>query len=147
MIAFLDSSALIYYFEGAAPFRNAVVHVLRDIKAEHTEAVITVSRVGVMECRVKPLREGNLTLLAQYDAFFVQAKIVELSASVVDVATHLRASTGLKTPDALQAASALSIADACTFVSGDAGFARVPGLRLRQVNAPVSPATPKKTPP
>jgi uncharacterized protein len=134
VIAFLDSSALIYYFEGAPPFRQAVIEVLRGIKAENPETIVTVSRLGLMECRVKPLRDGNFTLLANYDAFFVQAKIVELTASVVDLATQLRASTGLKTPDALQAASALTIADTCCFVSGDAGFARVPGLRWRQVS-------------
>ena len=133
VIVFLDSSALIYYFEGAPPYRDAVLEALREIKALNPEAIVAISRLGVMECRVKPLREGNLALLALYDAFFKQAVIVELSAVVVDVATHLRVSTALKTPDALQAASALSFATACTFVTGDAGFARVPQLVVRQV--------------
>ena len=34
LIAFLDSSALIYYFEGAPPYRNAVINALREIKAD-----------------------------------------------------------------------------------------------------------------
>ena len=133
LIAFLDSSALIYYFEGAPQYRDAVLQALREMKALNPEALIAISRVAVMECRVKPLREGNLALLAQYEAFFKQALIVELSAAVIDVATHLRVNTALKTPDALQAACALSFATACTFVTGDAGFARVPQLVVRHV--------------
>ncbi len=134
VISFLDSSALIYYFEGSASGREAVVQVLREIKFENPNAALVVSRLGVMECRVKPLRTANNDLLARYDAFFKQVQIVELSAPVVEIATQLRASVGLKTPDALQAASALSLVGSCTFITGDAGFARVPGLLLRQIS-------------
>ena len=133
LIAFLDSSALIYYFEGTPLYRHAVLTVLREIKVSNPQAVVAISRLGVMECRVKPLREGNLVLLEHYEAFFEQAQIVELSPAIVDVATQLRASTALKTPDAIQAACALSFTEPCTFVTGDAGFARVSKLIVRQV--------------
>lgn len=134
MIAFLDSGALIYYFEGAQGFRQAVVDVLQRIKAKDAQAQVAVSRLGVMECRVKPLREANLALLAQYDNFFNQVQIVELSAAIVTHATDISANTCLKTPDALQAASALSLGAACSFITGDEGFARVKGLQILQVN-------------
>ena len=134
MIAFLDSSALIYYFEGAQGFRQAVIDVLRGIKASDPEARLAVSRLGVMECRVKPLREGKHALLAQYDNFFNQVQIVELSAAIVTHATVIRATTHLKTPDALQAACALNLGAACSFITGDEGFARVNGLQILQVN-------------
>lgn len=134
MIAFLDSNALIYYFEGAQSFRQAVVGVLQSIKSSDAQAQVAVSRLGVMECRVKPLREGNLALLAQYDNFFSQVQIVELSAAIVTHATDIRATTQLKTPDALQAACALSLGDSCVFVTGDEGFARVQGLKVRQIS-------------
>ena len=133
MIAFLDSSALIYYFEGGAAYRQAVIDVLQAVKTKAPQAQVAVSRLGVMACRVKPLREADTTLLARYDAFFQQVQIVELSAAVVDAATLLRASTGLKTPDALQAACALGLTPPVGFVTSDAGFARVPGLTLLQV--------------
>ena len=58
-----------------------------------------------------------------------QARIVELTAAVVDTATTLRASYVLKTPDALQAASALSLGDDVVFVTADLGFARLSGLK------------------
>jgi predicted nucleic acid-binding protein len=133
MIVFLDSSALIYYFEGAPPYRQAVVAALAEIKAFDAAAQVAVSRLGVMECRVKPLREGDVALLAQYEAFFVQVQIVELEVTVVTRATDIRATTALKTPDALQAASALSLGADCIFLTGDAGFTRISGLNVRQI--------------
>jgi uncharacterized protein len=136
VIAFLDSSALIYYFEGAERYRQAVAAVLQTVKAKDPLAQVAVSRLGVMECRVKPLREGDRPLLARYDAFFAQVQIVELSADVVDQATQIRATTALKTPDALQAACALSLGEQCGFVTGDAAFSRVPSLHVLQVNVP-----------
>jgi predicted nucleic acid-binding protein len=134
VIAFLDSSALIYYFEGASHYRQAVVEVLAAIKSKDANATVAVSRLGVMECRVKPLREGNKALLAAYDTFFAQTPIVELSAEVVTLATNIRASNSLKTPDALQAACAMSLGADCVFITGDAGFARLQGLNAQIIH-------------
>jgi predicted nucleic acid-binding protein len=136
VIAFLDSSALIYYFEGAPRYRQAVVETLAAIKSKDASATVAVSRLGVMECRVKPLRAGDKVLLAAYDSFFAQTQIVELSAEVVTLATNIRASNGLKTPDALQAACAMSLGADCVFVTGDVGFGRLQGLNVQIINAP-----------
>lgn len=81
-----------------------------------------------MECRVKPLRNGNAKPLAQYESFFRQVQIVELSAAVIDLATRLRVVTSLKTPDALQAACPLGLSAPAAFVTGDSGFTRVSEL-------------------
>jgi predicted nucleic acid-binding protein len=134
VIAFLDSNALIYYFEGTQPHRQAVIDVLQAIKREAPGAQVAVSRLAVMECCAKPLRDGDRALLANYAAFFEQVSIVELSAAVVTLATDLRASTGLKTPDCLQAACALSLGSSCRFVTADAGFKLVQGLSIALIS-------------
>ncbi len=143
MIAFLDSSALIYYFEGAPRYQKAVVDALAAIKSKDAKAQVAVSRLGVMECRVKPLREGDKALLAAYDTLFAQTAIVELSAEVVTLATNIRASNGLKTPDALQAACAMSLGADCVFVTGDVGFGRVQGLNVQVINVPTGALMPE----
>jgi uncharacterized protein len=133
VIAFLDSSAAIYYFEGDAKAQKTVRDVLQGLKNQYPACELAVSRLGVMECRVKPLRDNAHTLLAAYEFFFAQARIVELTAAVVDTATTLRAAYGLKTPDALQAASALSLGEDIVFVTADLGFARLSGLKALKV--------------
>ncbi len=134
MRLFLDACALIYRFEGAAPFRTAATDLMAQLSAQQATVELAVSRLSVLECRVKPLREGHTALLKRYDAFFAAVHIVELSAEVVDAATFLRARHGLKTPDALQAASALVASDRTLFVTADAGFAKVTGLDVRLIN-------------
>jgi predicted nucleic acid-binding protein len=59
---------------------------------------------------------------------FLDACVLIYHANVVDGATRIRAKFGLRTPDAIQAASCLSLADEHVFVSNDRKFARVPGL-------------------
>lgn len=131
MRLFLDACALIYRYEGVAPFRNAAQELMAQLCAAQPNVELVVSRLSVLECRVKPLREGHAGLLKRYDDFFAAVNIVELSAEVVDAATQLRARHGLRTPDALQAASALVIPGSPIFVTADAAFAKVPGLDVR----------------
>lgn len=85
------------------------------------------------ECRVKPLRDDDRALLQRYDAFFASAdlRIVELDANVIEGATRLRAQYGLRTPDALQAASCLSLAMPTLFLSKDTAFQRLPFLDVK----------------
>ena len=124
---------LIYRFEGAVKFRTAAMELMAQLSAQQTSVELAVSRLSVLECRVKPLREGNAVLLKRYDDFFANVRIVELSAAVVDAATLLRARDGLKTPDALQAASAFVASERPVFVTADAGFAKVSGLDVRLI--------------
>jgi predicted nucleic acid-binding protein len=58
---------------------------------------------------------------------------VELTRDVVELATVIRAKHGLRTPDALQAASCLQLGAEHLFLTGDAGFERVAGLNVRLI--------------
>ncbi|NBW63870.1 MAG: PIN domain-containing protein [Synechococcaceae bacterium WB4_1_0192] len=97
---------------------------------------LAISRLSWLECRVGPLRRRDAEALARFDAFFLHPDLewVELSPAVVERATLLRAELNLRTPDALQAASCLQLGADAVMVTGDAGFQRVPTLRLALVN-------------
>lgn len=141
MRLFLDACALIYRFEGAHTFRQATTALLAQLTAQHPAVQLAVSCLSVMECRVKPLREGNTALLQRYADFFGAVQILELDAEVVDAATELRARHGLRTPDALQAASALiwqRAGEEVVFVTADQGFERVPSLSVQLIKVPRS---------
>lgn len=133
MRLFLDACALIYRFEGAAEFRTAAVELIAQLTVAQPVVELTVSRLSVLECRVKPLREGDGALLKRYDDFFAAVTIVELRPVVVELATDLRVRYGLKTPDALQAACALSLPGETFFVTGDQAFSKVSGLDVRLI--------------
>lgn len=140
MIFFLDANILIWRFEGLSPFYIAARAALDELAKAHADASLAVSRLSWLECRIKPLRDRDLGLLARYEELFASGiRIVELSAEVVDQAAELRARHNLKTPDALQAASALHLPGPLTFVTGDSAFARVPGLIVRMVKPQARP--------
>lgn len=140
MIAFLDASAVIYAVEGTAEWAEAVKQQLRQLadSAEPSAGVLqlAISRLSWLECRVGPLRRRDADALARFEAFFLHPDLewVELSAAVLERATHLRAKHNMRTPDALQAASCLQLGADAVMVSGDAAFQRVPALRLALVS-------------
>jgi uncharacterized protein len=105
MRLYLDASTIIYAVESLPPFRDAVI--ARVMPAESTEGgIIITSRLSRLECRVKPLREANTSLLGKYDEFFTRrlVRVAEVTAPVIERATGLRARYGLRTPDAIHLA-------------------------------------------
>lgn len=88
MRLYLDSAPVIYAVEQVPGLAAAV-----DTRLSMSDTVKVVSDLTRMECRVKPLREGNIDLLKDYDDFFrgAVAEIVALSQDVIDRATEIRA--------------------------------------------------------
>lgn len=132
MTIFLDASAIIYLVEGIDPWYGHVREVLSNLLRDHGRSEFAVSGLSWLECRVKPLREGDTALLEHYRVFFSQPglRTVTLDAQVIDRAASIRAAYRLKTPDALQAASAMVLEEETVFLTGDASFEIVPSLRV-----------------
>lgn len=143
MIAFLDTSALIYLLESEAPFRERVRARLVALADEFPDLRLAVSRLTWLEARVGPMKRPSAGLLRLYDDFFVRPDLiwVELTRDVVELATAIRVRHGLRTPDALQAASCLQLVDEHRFLTGDAGFQRVAGLEIEHLNS--TPSDPR----
>jgi predicted nucleic acid-binding protein len=135
VIAFLDASALIYLVDGETPWAEAVRATLQQLAFEAPDLALAVSRLSLLECRVAPLRRGDQASLDRFQALFAQPDllVVELGASVVELATQLRANHGLRTPDALQAACCLRLGPDAVMVTGDAAFQRVQALQVHLI--------------
>jgi predicted nucleic acid-binding protein len=133
VIVFLDASALVYLIEGNEPFARRARGELARLARKHGNLEIAISRLAWLECRVRPARENDLHTLADYDAFFDRPDLqwVELTRDVVELATAIRAKHGLRTPDALHAASCIHMGQNHVFLTGDAGFRKVGGLTVR----------------
>jgi predicted nucleic acid-binding protein len=133
VIAFFDASALIYLIEGAEPFAARVRKELAAAAKRHPDLGAAVSRLTWLECRVRPMKGNDSAILAAFDAFFARPDLawVELTRDVIELAAAIRVQTGLKTPDALQAASCLQIGVEHLFLTGDSAFKRVAGLNVK----------------
>ena len=65
MRLYLDSAPIIYAVEQAPGFYAAVDRLL-----SRADLVLVASDLTRMECRVKPMREGNVELLDDFEEFF-----------------------------------------------------------------------------
>lgn len=92
MKLYLDANPIIYAIESVPQFRNQVVNKIKLFESQG--GVILTSILSKLECRVKPLRDGDNSLLAKFDTFFTQTsvKIIEINEAIIDKATELRAS-------------------------------------------------------
>jgi len=105
-----------------------------DARLSASGAVLVASDLTRMECRVKPLREGNADLLKDYDDYFegAVAEIVTLSREVMDRATQIRAQYGFKTPDAIHLAAAV-VSGCDVFLTNDYRLDRFTNIAIEVV--------------
>lgn len=129
MRLYLDAAPVIYAVEQVAPFFPVV-----DARLSTSGTVRVASDLTRMECRVKPVREGNADLLKDYDDFFAYAvvEIVALSREVMDQATEIRARYGFKTPDAVHLAAAV-VTSCDVFLTNDHRLDRFPDISIEVV--------------
>jgi uncharacterized protein len=106
---YADSGIVMRWVEGISRVRDLIEMRWRQIP--QADRVFVTSRISRLECRCKPLRNHQERLLRQYDVFFSGEEVDfrEIDAAVVEKATELRASFGLKTPDAVHAATAMLV--------------------------------------
>lgn len=132
MQIFLDAYAIIYWVEGTPFIFEKLTSTLSNIRKKHNHATFAASHLSMLECRVKPLRENNEELLDHYRHFFCadDLHLIAISPEILEKATELRANHRIRTPDAIQAASALSIQDNVIFVTGDSEFKKILDLNL-----------------
>lgn len=107
MRAYPDACALIYLVEQHPTWGSAVEQLIRP--ANGAWPVLIFSELTRLECRVKPIKDGNAPLLAAFDHLFATTGYENqaLDRTVFELATTLRAQHGLKTPDALHLATAI----------------------------------------
>jgi predicted nucleic acid-binding protein len=89
----------------------------------------------MLECRVGPLKRNDDLLLADYDAFFALPEIVTvpLGGVVFRLAADIRATDGLKTPDALHVVAAIEARCEAIWTADDE-FDRASGrIRVKRV--------------
>ena len=132
-----DTCILIYRIEQISPWAEIIA---RKFSPQMDESLLFASHLVRLECRVLPLREGNLELLEQFDKLFAQPKVVTvpLDARVFNLATELRAQYRLKTPDALHLAAAIS-SECDEFWSNDDRLAKIAGSQIEVVNVIATP--------
>lgn len=124
----LDTSIFIYQIEEHPRYQPLVLPLFEWLAAGRLQGV--TSTITMLEVLVQPYRMEDLARVAKFYALLSQYPNLHWLAptlAVADRAARLRGRSQLRTPDAVQAATALD-AGATGFVCNDAAFARVDGL-------------------
>jgi predicted nucleic acid-binding protein len=129
----LDSAIFIYFIERDPRYLSLVKPVFEAIDGGRLEAV--TSSLSLLETLVAPLRSGNEVVARQYERFLTRSRglqMIPIDFALLRVAAHLRAAHRLRTPDALQAAAALT-GGCSALVTNDHRIPSLPGLRVLQL--------------
>ena len=123
-------TALIIYFIEAHPLYEAIVTPIFKLIADRRLTGIT-STITLTEVLVQPFISANMRLQQEYRDILLYSpdfEVIRIDVNVAERAAELRARYGLRTPDALQIAAALS-SDCEAFVTNDSKLQRVTELR------------------
>jgi predicted nucleic acid-binding protein len=124
----VDTNAVIYSVEKIDPYWTVLQPLWQ--AAQNGQFVVLSSELVLLETLVKPLKDADMVLEMSFRQLLLASKEVQLipiSLAILEKAAHLRATTGLKSPDAIHAATSLSSASEI-FITNEKAFKRVSGL-------------------
>jgi uncharacterized protein len=127
---YLDANCFIYSVERIDPYRAILDTLWQALSTGQIKAV--TSELTLLEVLIKPLKAGDVTTATIFRTVLrhtPDVQMLPITQVVLEEAARLRAVLGLKTPDALHAATAL-LNDCTLFVTNDNVFRRVSGLSV-----------------
>jgi predicted nucleic acid-binding protein len=127
---YLDTSVFIYFVEFHARYFDLCNEVFKDIEEGRIEAA--TSTLTLTEILVQPYRLKEEQLVLKFYSLlttYPHVTWIPLTLRVADLAAQIRAEHNLKTPDAIQVASAISQGTA-GFICNDMVFRRVKGIDI-----------------
>ena len=120
----LDTAPLIYFIEEHPVFLPLVLPLFEAVY--YSRIRLVTSTITLIEVLVQPIRRGELKIAQQYRDVLTNAaniQLVPLSQQIAETAAILRAQYQLRTPDAIQLATA-KMSGAAAFITNDEQFAK-----------------------
>jgi predicted nucleic acid-binding protein len=127
---YLDANGFIYSIERIDPYRSILDTLWLTVSAGHV--TIVTSELTLLEVLVKPLKVGDATTATLFRTVLKHTpdvQMLHITQSVLESAANLRATLGMKTPDAIHLATAL-LNGSKLFVTNDSAFRRVTDLTV-----------------
>ncbi|HKA06028.1 MAG TPA: PIN domain-containing protein [Gemmataceae bacterium] len=126
-LVYLDANPVIYSVEKHPVFGPLLEPLWLAAQAQSVEVVS--SDLVLLETLVGPLKAGDAALAQAYEQLFQlpRTRLLPITLAVLREAARLRATTKLKTPDAIHAATAV-LSGCALLVTNDAGFRSLAGL-------------------
>lgn len=133
-LVFLDTAPLIYFIEEHSQYQQKLKELLA-LNDEGDFKFIS-SAITLLEVLVKPLKEGANKIVEQYKTILMNAEGIEIFEITIPIAiraAELRAKYNIRTPDALQVATAIE-RQADYFLTNDFRLKLVTEIKLVTVS-------------
>lgn len=129
-VVFLDTSPIIYYIEENKKY----IDLLNKVFTANNNGlfIFRTSVISLIEVLIFPLRQNNTELALQYKSILCNSRtleIIEINTEISLQSAILRAKYGLKTPDAIQIASAIN-ANSHIFLTNDHHLKRIKEIKV-----------------
>ena len=126
-LVYVDAQIIIYSIEKFPNYFSTLEPMWLKLKAG--EIRLVTSELTLLETLVMPLRQADATLVQAYEQLLsgTDIQLVPISQQILREAATLRATTNLKTPDAIHATTAFSV-NCSFFLTNDRAFRNVPKL-------------------
>jgi predicted nucleic acid-binding protein len=137
-LVYIDTMILIYTVERFPTYWPLLQPLW--LAAQAGNIGIVTSELTLMESLVGQLKNGNKALETAFESMLLgsDTRLLPITQSILRAGARLRATTKLRTPDGLHAATALD-AGCALFVSNDVGYRSVSGLPLVILNDLLNP--------
>lgn len=126
----LDTAPIIYFIEENSAYLETLQHIFLRIDEGNLSAFS--SYITLMEVLVKPIETQALDLARQYRDLLIGSPgfdLYPLERTVAEKAANLRSKYKLKSPDAIQIATAI-LFGAQIFLTNDSGFKKVTEIEV-----------------
>ncbi len=130
----LDTMIFIYAFEEQPVFLPLLKPFFREV--EKGRIIAVTSTLTLAECLVQPFRAKALELAARYKILFrdfPHLSIIPVTEEIAERAAWLRAQYQMKTPDAIQLATAL-VTGSHVFLTNDEGVPKLKEIQIQVLN-------------
>lgn len=128
-IVYLDTSIFIYTVESYPQYWLSLQPLW--LKFQQGEIEIITSELTLMEVLIFPLKTNDPILVENYRNFLLSTdiKLIPISLSILEESAKIRATTRIKTPDAIHLATAYH--QKCTiFLTNDKALRNIAGLSV-----------------
>jgi len=125
----LDTAPIIYFIERHPLYVDMMRSFFQAVQRD--ECAVVTSTMTLLETLVMPLKQGNIDLAHQYRNILFKTKghtTFWLSPPIAEEAARLRASYNIRTPDAIQMATAI-FGGASFFLTNDIHLPSLPNLK------------------
>ncbi len=126
-VVYVDTAPLIYTVERHADYEFLLLPLW--VAVENGTLYAATSELALLETLVKPLRDGDAVLAGDYETLLTatRLRLQPITAQILKEAAQLRATSKLKTPDSIHAATALALG-CVQFITNDEGFRKISSL-------------------